>query len=316
MEKETKKTILNPKIFFSILKETYIQWVDDKAVKLAGALSFFSLFSLVPLLVITISVVGFFFGSKVATGSIINEVDNIIGREGARVVENLLENAVFAEEGTLATIISVVVLLVGSVIVFVELKESLNIIWGIEIRPGKGLKIFFKNRLFTFPVVLGIGFLLIISLVMSALLSLLNNQFGEMFPILIPVLQVSEILLSVIGLGLMFAFLFQYLPDVFIEWKYVWLGAAFTSILFNLGKFLIGFYIGSTSYGTVYGAAGSLVILLIWIYYSSMIFFFGAEFTQVFRNRFSDKRIQPKKDFVTIKKMTTMLEEKKPEKKL
>ncbi len=299
----------------SILNEAYMQWVDDKALKLAASLSFYSILSLVPLLAIIVSIAGFFIGEKTATESIISQIQDLIGEKGASLFRELAGYSFFNKSGFLPTIISGIVLIVGSLGVFVELKESMNIIWGIEIKPGKGLKLFFKNRLLTFPIIFAIGFLLIISLVASAVLNFLSNFVNETLAEIIPVLQITDLIISVVGLTLLFAVIFRYLPDAKIGWGYVWQGALFTSVLFNIGKFLIGIYLGNTYYGNVYGAAGSVVILIIWIYYSSIIFFFGAEFTYVIRTKNSDEKLKTKKDFIRVKKITTQIDDVMKEKK-
>jgi membrane protein len=200
--------------------------------------------------------------------------------------------------------------LFGALGVFIELKESLNMIWGIEVKPGKSLKLFFKNRLLTFPLIFAIGFLLILSLLISFIIGIFTNYIESKIPELSSILQYSDVIVSIIIFTILFGMLFKFLPDAFVKWSYVWQGALFTSILFNIGKYLIGVYLGNTYYGNVYGAAGSLVLILIWIYYSSLIFFFGAEFTYVIRMKYADEELKIRKDFVEVKKTTQQVEDK------
>ena len=267
---------------------------------------------MVPFLVIVISIVGFFLGQEAANQTIVEQVGELIGAEGAELFKTLAEYSFFKESGLVPTIISGTILIAGALGVFIELKESLNIIWGIEIKPGNSLKLFFKNRLFTFPIIFAIGLLFILSVIISALINIFVNYIEMIttdFTSYLPILQISDIVVSVIVFTILFAMLFKYLPDADISWSYIWQGALFTSILFNLGKYLIGIYLGNTYYGNVYGAAGSLVLLLIWIYYSSLIFFFGAEFTYVIRMKYAQNLLKINNDFLLVKKNTERLEE-------
>jgi membrane protein len=297
------------KRFLKDLRDAYFQWLDDKAMKLSASLSFYSILSLVPFLVIIISIVGFFFGEESATASIVSQVRDLIGIEGAELIKKLSSYSFFADTGILPSIISAFILIVGSLAVFIELKESLNIIWGIEVKPGKGLKLFFKNRIFTFPIILAIGLLLIISLITSAAISILSKFLVSKLPDILPIILMGDILLSFLVFSLLFGMLYKYLPDVKVELKYIWPGAILTSLLFNFGVYLIEIYLGNTYYGNVYGAAGSLVILLLWIYFSSMIFFFGAEFVYITRRRRTEKALRVSKDFINIPKTNQQLHE-------
>ncbi len=292
-----------------MLKQAYLQWVDDKAMKLSASLSFYSILSLVPLLVIILSIAGFFIGHQAAITSVVGQVNELVGSEGAQLIKKLSGYSFFTNTGLIPSVISAVVLFAGSLAVFIELKESLNVIWGIEVKPGKGIKLFFKNRIFTFPLILAIGFLLIVSLIVSALVRLLSSYLISKLPDLIPILQISDILVSVIVFSILFGILYKFLPDAKIEFKFIWPGAILTSVLFNIGKYLIGIYLGNTYYGNVYGAAGSLVIILIWIYFSSMIFFYGAEFIYVNRQETTTKNLKINKDFLKVTKTNQQLDD-------
>jgi membrane protein len=209
----------------------------------------------------------------------------------------------------LATIISIVIILLGSMGVFVELKESLNIIWGVEPRPGKPIFKLIKTRIGAFSMVLIMGFLLLVSLMMSALIVILNKYLGAHFPVLLPVIEILNIIVFFTIITFLFAMIFKFLPDVVLSWRYVWRGAIITSLLFSFGKYLIGLYLGSNPYSSIFGAAGSLVVLLLWVNYSSLILFFGAEFTQLYRKRYSDEPLQANKDAILITKVSELVKE-------
>ena len=190
---------------------------------------------------------------------------------------------------------------------FLELQESLNTIWGIESRPGRGIWGFIKNRLVSFSMVVATGFLLMVSLIINSLIYLTYNFLGDYFDVILPASEAVNIISSFIVITLLFAMIFKYLPDAIISWKYVWLGAVITSVLFSIGKYFIGLYLGNSSYGSTYGAAASVVILFIWIYYSGIILYLGAEFTQIFRRRYSKAELQPDTDGVILPKISELL---------
>jgi membrane protein len=299
-----KKNLITAK---NLLAETYDEFIDDKAIKMSAALSFFTLFSLSPLLLIIISIAGAIFGEEAAGGEIVAQIQNLIGYEGAQIIETVIKNASETETGIVSTIIGIIVLILGSLGVFLELKESLNVIWGAELKPGRGIMGLLKTRLSSFVMVIGTGFLLMVSLVLSSGLSALKNYIGENLPAYVSIIEiVSNIVLFIIFI-LLFAMIFKYLPDVYVKWKYVWLGALGTSFLFILGKYLIGLYIGNSSYASSFGAAGSIIVLLIWLNYSSMILFFGAEFSQILRKEYSKSPLQPTRDAIIVPKVTSLI---------
>lgn len=295
------------KEYGSFLYQAYLHWVDDKAFKMAAALSFYTLFSIIPLLVIFLAILGFVYGQNVAKGELLSEIKTLIGAESADAISALLTNVTIPGGGTTATIISSIIMIVASVIVFVELKESLNVIWGVEVRPGKGFKNVVKSRILSFVLVLAMGFLLIISLFVSTFISALNAYVSDLFPVVLPILRYSDILLSFLYATVLFGIIFKYLPSVKIEWRFIWRGALLTSFLFSMGKVIIGYVLAMSNYGNVFGAAGSLVVLLFWIYYSSLIFFFGAELTQVYRANRTDKPVKTSKDVMKIDKVSDQL---------
>lgn len=288
---------------FDLLKDTFREWREDGATRLAAALAYYTTFSLAPLLVLVIAIAGLVGGQSAAQSQVMAQVQDLLGEEGREFVQDMIANASKPATGLTATVISVATLLFGALGVFGELQNSLNLIWEVKPKPARGLldgiKRFVLGRLVSFTLVLGIGFLLLASLVVSAVLSALGEYIGAVLPMADFWLQLINFVISFLVIMLLFAMIFKFLPEVQLAWKDVWLGAAVTSALFSLGKFLIGFYLGRSEVGNTFGAAGSLAILLIWIYYSAQILFFGAEFTQVYSNRYGS-RIVPDPDMVRI----------------
>jgi membrane protein len=290
---------LKPKSIWYFIKDVFEKFIDDKAPKLGAALSFYTLFSLAPLLIIAISVAGSIFGRRAARGEIVEQIKSLIGEEGARVVQTALRNAHLGHESGVALIISVATLVIGSTIVFVDLQESLDMVWKVKPKPGRGMiKGLLKDRIRSFAVVIGTGFLLLVSLIVSAVISAINNYVSEQF-FELPVyyLQISNLFVSLFIIFLLFMMLFKFLPDVDIKWKHVWVGALVTAVLFVFGKYLIGLYLGTSTLSSTYGAAGSLVIVLLWVYYSTQILFLGAEFTQVYVEKYGEG-IKPNEKFM------------------
>jgi membrane protein len=296
---------------FNLLKDTIREWREDGANRLAAALAYYTTFSLAPLLVLIIAIAGLVGGREAAQTQTMAQVQDLLGVEGREFVEGMLESASQPETGLAATLIGAVTLLFGALGVFGELQNSLNTIWEVKPKPAKGwmdgIKRFVVRRLLSFAMVLGIGFLLLASLVISAVISALGEYIGNRWPIAdqginAQWLSLINFVISFLVITLLFAMMFKFLPEIKIAWKDVWLGAAVTSALFSLGKFLIGLYLGRSQVGNIFGAAGSLAILLIWIYYSAQILFFGAEFTQVYANRYGSKMV-PDPDMVKITEM-------------
>ncbi|MBN8583741.1 MAG: YihY/virulence factor BrkB family protein [Ignavibacteria bacterium] len=277
---------------------------------MAAALSYYTAFSLGPLLIIVIAIAGFFFGEDAAKGQIFSELKSLVGPDGAVMIETILKGASNKSTGIFAAILSVVLLFLGSIGVFLELQESLNIIWGVELKPGNGLWLFIKNRLISFSMVVATGFLLIVSLVISSAISIINTFMGEKFPTLIPMVFIMNNLSSLIVLTILFALVYKILPGVLISWKYVWFGAILTSVLFTIGKYLISLYLGSSSFSSTYGAAASLVVIFVWLYYSGLILYFGAELTQVYRKIFSNSKLVPGGDAILVPKISDLVNER------
>ena len=290
---------MKPKIIVELLKETFKEWQEDKASRLAAALAYYTAFSIAPLFIIAIAIAAVVFGQEAAQGGIFQQLKDLIGPEGAAAVETMIENSRKPTEGTIATIISVVILLFGASGVFGQLQDSLNTIWEVAPKPGRGIMGFIKDRFLSFTMVLGIGFLLLVSLVLSAVLAGLSNFLGEVIPGLTLLWNTLNFFISFGVITVLFALIFRVLPDAKIAWGDVWFGAGITALLFTIGKSLIGLYLGNSSVGSTYGAAGSFVVLLLWVNYSAQILFFGAEFTQVYANKYGS-RIVPAKNAIPV----------------
>ena len=288
---------------FNLLKDTIREWREDGANRLAAALAYYTTFSLAPLLVLIIAIAGLAGGREAAQTQTMAQVEDLLGTDGRDFVQGMIESASKPATGLTATLLGAVTLLFGALGVFGELQNSLNTIWEVKPKPARGIldgiKRFILKRLLSFTMVLGVGFLLLASLVVSAALSAFSEYIGKRWAFADFWLELINFIISFIVITLLFGMIFKFLPEIKIAWKDVWLGAAVTSILFSLGKFLIGLYLGRSEVGNTFGAAGSLAILLIWIYYSAQILFFGAEFTQVYANRYGS-RIVPDPDMVKL----------------
>ncbi|MBP7148508.1 MAG: YihY/virulence factor BrkB family protein [Acidobacteria bacterium] len=277
---------MNPRVVWSLLLDTYNNFYLDKVPRLAASLAYYTLFSLAPVLFIAVAVAGLVFGPEAARGEIVHQIDYLIGREGAEAIQGLLQRAWQPGTNVAATIVGIVTLLVGATGAFVELQDALNTIWGVLPKPGQGLVALLKVRLTSFLMILGIGFLLLVSLVISAGLAAATKFLGGYFAIPPFIAEAANVIVSLMVFTVLLAMIYKILPDVEIRWHHVWIGAALTAVLFTVGKFLIGLYLGRSSVTSTYGAAGSIVIILLWVYYSSLILFLGAEFTQVYASRF------------------------------
>ena len=287
------------KVVWGFIKEAFEDWSEDRASTLAAALAYYTIFSLAPLLIIAIAIAGLAFGREATQGQIVNQISGLIGSEGAKGIETLIENASKPSSGVIATAFGIIVLLIGSSGFFGQLQEGLNTIWEVKPRPGRGILGIMKDRFLSFTMVLGVGFLLLVSLVISAGLVALGEILGTFMPGTVIVGYILNVIISLLVTTLLFAMIFKILPDVKISWKDVWIGAAATAFLFTVGKLLLGLYLAKANIASAYGAAGSLVVILVWVYYSAMILFLGAEFTQVYANRYGS-RIVPDRDAVPV----------------
>lgn len=274
----------------ALLGDTVAEWFKHKATRMAASLAFYSILSLAPLLVVVIAVAGLLFGQEAAQGQIVAQIQGLVGRDSAIAIQTMVENARQPGVGTVATVLGLLMLFFGATTVVAELRDALNTVWEVPVSEVSGLGNLFsilRERFFSLTMVLGVGFLLLISLVVNAWISALGSYFAGWLREL--ALQSVNSVLSLIVVAGLFAMIYKVMPDVHLEWRDVILGAAVTAVLFTAGKFAIGLYLGKSGLGSAYGAAGSLVIVLLWVYYSALIFFFGAEFTQVFANHYGSQ---------------------------
>ena len=267
---------------WQLIRRTFAKWNEDHAPGLGAALSYYTVFSLAPVLMIAIAFASLVFGQDAAQGQIMGQIQGLVGEETAKAIQSMIEAARKPAAGFLTTMIAMVMLFMGATGVFAQLQESLNIIWKVKAKPEEGILKILKDRFISLLAVLGTGFLLLISLIISAALSALGATLDYLLPGLEVLLHIINIILSFAVVTLLFAMIYKLLPDTPIRWGDVWVGAMITSLLFTIGKFFIGLYLGNSDVGLAYGAAGSLVVILIWVYYASQIFLFGAEFTAIY----------------------------------
>jgi len=270
---------------WELLKSTAVKWVNDKAPRLGAALAYYTVFALVPLLVIIIAMIGLFFGQEAAQGYIIDQLSSLVGEQSGHALQEMIERAARPQTGLLASLLAFVTLLFGASGVFAQLQDSLNMVWGVEGKQSGGIWGLVRDRFLSLMTLLGTGFLLLVSLVLSASLAAMGKWFGDWLPLPEFLLQGLNFGLSLLVITVLFAMMFKILPDAVIAWRDVWIGAFATAFLFTIGKFAIGLYLGKSDIGSAYGTAASVVIVLVWVYYSAQIFLFGAEFTYVYANR-------------------------------
>ena len=268
--------------FFQLAKTSFQNWRNDYAPSMGSALSYYTVFSIAPLLIIVIAVAALIFGQDVAHGAIVEQAGSLIGENGARAIEGMLQSAQKPKQGMVAGILGVLALILGATTVFAELESNLNRIWKVTADKHAGWWYFLRTRLLSFGLVLAIGFLLVVSLVVSAAIAIWGKYWSSWFGAMEALLHAANFLVSVAIITVLFAMIYKFMPRISIRWRDVWVGAFVTSLLFSLGKFLIGLYIGKSGVESSYGAAGALVVLLLWVYYSAQIFLLGAEFTKAY----------------------------------
>ncbi|HYL04544.1 MAG TPA: YihY/virulence factor BrkB family protein [Thermoanaerobaculia bacterium] len=276
-----------------LVTDTITSWNDHDASTQSAALAFYTMFSLAPLLVVVIAVFGLAFGADAVRGEILTEFQGWMGKDAASLVQSILRTAAEPNTNRLAGILGIAILIFGASGVFVQLQQSLNRIWGVVPKPGAAIKSLLRKRMLSFAVVLGIGFLLVVSLILSTGLTALGDYLERRYQLPVALLHALNILASFLVVTLLFALIYRLLPDVKLTWRDVFLGAVVTSALFGAGKTLIGFYLGRTGAASAYGAAGSLVMLLSWVYYSALVFLLGAEFTRVYTHESLGNRPAP-----------------------
>lgn len=303
-----KIKIYSGKIWY-LLKETFNGFIDDNGVKLAASLSYYTIFSLPPLLIIIISLSGLFFGAEAVRGEIFGQINGLVGNNAAQQIQEIIINVKLSHSSKFATTIGVIILLIGASGVFAEIQDSINFIWGLKAKPKRGLIKYTKNRLMSFSMIGSVGFLMLVGLIINSLMDILNNRLAGFFPKDAVYLIYALNLLIVFGIiTLLFTVIFKTLPDGKVALRDSVIGASFTSLLFMGGKFAIGAYLGRSVIGSWYGAAGSVILILVWVYYSAIILYFGAEFTRVYAEMHG-KKIIPNGYSVQIIKHKIEIEE-------
>jgi membrane protein len=271
---------MQPQSLWRVAKNAVVWWYNDNIPHLGAAISYYTVFALAPILIVAIGIAGLAFGADAVRGEIVGQIEGLVGHSGAVAVQSMLEGAANRSSGVVATVIGVVTLIGGATGLFLELQTALNLIWRVKPKTGAGLKGMLLQRAISFGLVIGVGFLLLVSLVVSAGLAALDKLVGDRFPAYVVVGQALNIIVSLAVITLLFAMIYKTLPDVRLGWRDVWAGGIVTAGLFTIGKYVIGLYLGHSATASTYGAAGSVIILLLWINYSSQIFLLGAEFTR------------------------------------
>lgn len=301
---------VTPKGIWQVLKDCFNGFFDDKILKLSASLAYYTVFSLGPLVIVIIFLCSFFFKREAIEGTIYGQMANFVGHDSALQLQEIIKNAAISGDNTLAAIIGIITLLIGATSVFAEIQDSINTIWNLKPKPKASWKMFIQTRLLSFGVIGSLGFLLLVSLGITALIEGLSIRLKAYFPdVTVAVFYIINLIITFGVVTALLAVIFRVLPDAKIKWKDVWAGSITTAILFMLGKFAISLYISKSDIGSTYGTAGSLVILLVWIYYSSIILYFGAEFTKAWAVKYGSK-IFPNK-FTVVAKTVEIEEGKK-----
>jgi membrane protein len=281
---------MTARLAWDITKGTVSEFMEDNVLRLSAALAYYAMFSIGPLLVIVIAVAGLIFEKKAVGQEVVQQIQAMIGPKAAETVQTMLTEK--HSSSVIATILGTVALIFGASGVFGQLQDSLNTIWEVKPKPGQGVWGFIRNRFLSFAMVLGIAFLLLVSMVITAGLELFSGMINHILPMPEIIAKGLHLTISFLVITLLFAMIYKVLPDATVKWRDVWVGAIGTALLFTVGKYLIGMYLGRESTSSAYGAAGSVVVILLWVYYSSLILFFGAEFTQVYAKK-TGSRIAP-----------------------
>lgn len=272
---------LTLKGIFQLLKKTFNDFIDDRVVKLSAALAYYTVFSIGPVIIMIVFLAGMLYGREAIEGTIFNELRGLIGAAPAAQIQEMIKNAALNDGGAVAATIGAITLLIGATTVFAEIQDSINMIWGLKPKPKKGWLKMILNRLLSFSVIVSLGFILLVSLILNGLIETLMDRLTRRFPdTTVVVMYIINLTITFTVISSLFAVIFKVLPDAIIKWRDVITGAMVTAVLFMIGKFGITFYIGKSDINSTYGAAGSLVILLLWVYYSAIILYFGAEFTK------------------------------------
>ena len=287
--------------FGTLLRKTLHKWWTDNALRLSAALSYYTLFSIAPLLTIALGVAGFVVDTTLVEQEMRGQLAGLLGADSARTIEGMVHGTREPATGLITTVLSILTLIIVSTGMFTELQDALNLIWGIHEEHGTSLWVAMKSRFLSFLLVFGSGFLLLVSLLVTAVLARLGTWFDQVLPMPELVVQVLYVGVSFVVIAILFAAMFKVLPDAYVAWRDVWLGAVTTAALFMIGKWAIGVYLATSPIATMYGAASSLMIILLWVYYSALIFFLGAEFTVVYAATYGSKVQAPTQSQVRIK---------------
>lgn len=292
------KSGLKARVLGEIFRRALAGWWNDNVPRMGAALAYYTLFSLAPILIVAIAIAGLAFGQEAVRGELVGQIQGLVGREGALAVQAMLEGAAKPSSSIPATILGVITFFLGATGAFLELQADLDAIWRVKSKSrGNFLRDLVMQRLISFGLVLGFGFLLLTSLVVSAALAALHTYMGNAFPGVSVLWEALNVIVSLIVITLLFAMIYKVLPDVKLAWSDVWIGALVTAGLFTIGKFLIGLYIGTSAVASTYGAAGSVIVVLVWVYYTSQIILLGAEFTRAYVERFGPR--PPPEEFAT-----------------
>jgi len=294
-----------------LLRDSFYAWLDDNVQRLGAALAYYTVFSLAPLLIIAIAIAGLAFGQEAAQGQIMSQIEGLLGEQGAKATQTMIESARQPTAGLVASLLGIIMLVFGATGAFAQLQDALNTIWGVKAKPGEGIMSFLRARFVSFAMLGGVFFLLLVSLTVEALLKGFSHYVQAHLPGGLAIAVSVYLVFDFAVVVLLFAMIFKFLPDAEVQWRDVWIGAIMTAIFFGIGKWALGLYLGSGSAASAYGAASSLITLLLWIYYSSQILLFGAEFTQVYAN-WAGRRVAPSEHAVPI--VTREVEQPHPKK--
>lgn len=280
-------------LFKKVFANTFRGFSDDKVFKLSGSLAYTTIFSMGPLLLLMMSLASIFLGEKAIEGKIFSEINGLLGASAAAQIQEIIKNIRFSGKTNFALVASIITLSIGATGIFIEIQDSLNVIWKVKAKPKRGLLQFIKNRLLSASLVIALGFLMVVTFLISGLIQALSNVLAAHFSgVVVHIIAFINFIVTVVSISFLFSVIFKVLPDIKITWKQVRAGAFFTLILFMAGRYLIGLYIEKTGTGSVYGAAGSVIVILVWVYFTSVILYLGAEFTRAY-NGVKNNQIEP-----------------------
>jgi membrane protein len=298
-----KKKKITIKGIWEVLKNSFVGFSDHKVMKFSAALAYYTVFSMAPLLIVIISLCGIFLGQEAVEGQIYGALAGFMGPDTAMQLQEIIKKAAISGKDTIAAVIGVITLLVGATTVFAEIQDSINDIWGVKPKPKRGWLKLLQNRFLSFSVIISLGFILLVSLAITSVIDGFSEKLQARFPdVAVVIFYILNQAITLVIISLIFAVIFKVLPDAEIKWRDVISGSIVTALLFMLGKFAISFYISKSEVGSTYGAAGSLVVLLLWTYYSSIILYFGAEFTKAYAVKYGSE-IHPSHYAVTMKQV-------------